>query len=169
LTDLANNHVADACDICQRNNVARQRFRLELIGGRFASYRERAILSADRVDDCRDEELTITAIILSLVVCAFAIPAWRSTIKYAPPTNRLRIALIIFTAAAAMQLLFIVLVWTGALSLHHSLTFAAFGVPACIVAAVLALMEFGKSRISMGVAVSCLLDLIMWLFLTTLH
>jgi hypothetical protein len=75
----------------------------------------------------------------------------------------------VFTFAAAVLLLFVVFVSAGFLTLDYSLRFAAAGVPGCILATVLAVTGGIKSPVSIGVIVSSLLDLMIWLFLITLH
>ena len=111
----------------------------------------------------------IMGILLSALVCAFAIPAWRPSIKHGLLSARHRASVIVFTFAAALQLLFVVLVSIRILTLEYSLRFAAAGVPCCVLATVLAITDDVKSPVSIGVIVSSLLGLAMWLFLITLH
>ena len=111
----------------------------------------------------------IMGILLSALVCVFAIPAWRPAIKHGPLSARHRASVVVVTFAAALQLLFVVLVSYEILTLNYSLRFAAAGVPGCILATVLAITDDVKSPVSIGVIVSSLLGLVMWLFLVTLH
>jgi hypothetical protein len=108
-------------------------------------------------------------ILLCALVCAFAIPAWIPAIKHGPLSARHRASVIVFTFAAAVQLLFVVLVSIGILTLDYSLRFATAGVPCCVLATVLAVTDDVKSPVSIGVMVSSLLGLAMWLLLITLH
>jgi len=77
--------------------------------------------------------------------------------------------LIAITIGTAVQLLFVVLVGDGTLTLDYSGRFAAAGVPCCLLAAILAKVDDSKSLVRTGVFTSVVLGLAMWLFLITLH
>jgi hypothetical protein len=106
-------------------------------------------------------------IILSLLVCGFAIPTWWSAIRRGPLSDGLRKAVAALTLATVIQLVFVALV--AQTRLDYSLGLAAIGVPCCVLAASLALKDSSKSPIAIRISVGSVLMTGMWLFLITLH
>ena len=106
-------------------------------------------------------------ILLSVLVCGFAVPTWWAAIRRGPLSDGLRKAVAALTLATVIQLVFVALV--AQTRLDYSLGFAVIGVPCCILAAVLALKDNSKSTVAIRIGVGSLLMTGMWLFLITLH
>jgi hypothetical protein len=109
----------------------------------------------------------LVPILLTLLVCGFAVPTWWSAIRRGPLSDGLRRAVAALTLAAVIQLVFVAAV--AQTRLDYSLGFAAIGVPCCALAAVVALKDNPKSPVAIRIGVGSLLMTGMWLFLITLH
>jgi hypothetical protein len=74
-----------------------------------------------------------------------------------------------FTFSSLLQVAFIVLLARNLLTLDYSLRFAAFGLPLCILALVLASRRKGANDLPRGTVICAILGLVMWMFLITAH
>jgi hypothetical protein len=106
-------------------------------------------------------------------ILVFAIPAWvpivpkRPLWPYLKQSTALTAALTLFSVSEILQLIFVGCVETGVLTLDYSLAFAGIGFTACIVALGTCLGSGIKNAV--GIGLSSLLSLAMWLFLVMLH
>ena len=66
-----------------------------------------------------------------------------------------------------LQAIFVVSVARSVLTLDYSVRFAAFGVPACILAIILAMR--GRGRWVTGATITSSIGLLIWAILVTLH
>ena len=106
------------------------------------------------------------AVLLSVLTVMCAIPAWLPIISKRQLSPGLWKAIIALTFSSLLQIIFVVCVGMRLLTLHHSLKFAAVGIPCCLVAFVLVFREISKTS---GIISGAGLGLAVWLLLITLH
>src|SRR5690349_15232742 len=111
-----------------------------------------------------------TAVLLSAVTIACAALAWVPAIWSNPQSWPLiRAPLICASLSSLLQLTFINLVEIGAIPLAYSLRFCAIGIPCSVLAIGWAISNARKILWSVGILISSLLTIAMWLFLAMLH
>ena len=111
-------------------------------------------------------DVAFSALILVSVIPAWVPIAWNHQLW--PKLGRPVIAV---TLSALVQLAFVNCVARGLFTLDYSLRFAAVGIPCSVLALVLGskAKDSVGSRARVSVVVSSWLNLLIWLFLITLH
>ena len=105
--------------------------------------------------------------VLLLLIATSLVPICISLIRSSPPSIKFWRAIGVVALNACIQAFFVVLVARNVLTLDYSLRFAIFGIPACILAIVLAIRDNGPWRT--GATISPSIGLMIWAFLITLH
>jgi hypothetical protein len=106
------------------------------------------------------------AAVLIVCILLFTIP----TVPKGKPSSISRTSVLSFALSSLLQIIFITLVDRRLLTLNYSLKFAGMGIPACIVAIVLARRGNQNGHALHGVMViSASLGLAMWVLLIMLH
>jgi len=101
------------------------------------------------------------------LIAASLIPLCIPLTKREPLSSKYWKASCIAALSPALQAIFVVSVEKGALTLDYSIRFAAIGVPACILAIVLAIKANDRWRTD--VIVTSSIGLFIWAILVTLH
>jgi|SRR5271154_574423 len=109
------------------------------------------------------------AVVLSICVLPFTLPAWRPIILRQPISTASLKPILSLTLSSLLQIAFIVLVEKQILTLTYSLKFAAWGVPFCVLALVLARGGTQPNNPLRGAIIGASLGLVMWMFLITIH
>jgi hypothetical protein len=108
------------------------------------------------------------AVVLSVCVLLFTVPAWQPIVSGRPISMAALRPILTLTLSSLFQIVLIALVAKQILPLNYSIKFAALGIPLCIFSIVLAEKHTGSDR-RRGTVICSILGLIMWIFLITVH
>lgn len=98
-----------------------------------------------------------------------SVPALAPIARWRTLSMALRLSIIAFTVGMVLQLVFVVLVATGILTLDYSSRFGAVGLPCSIIALAGGAAGGVRARPALGVITGSILAAGMWVFLETLH
>ena len=113
---------------------------------------------------------TLALKIFSVAAVACAAPAWVPAIWWKPQSWPLiRVPLLFASLSSVLQLLFVILVAIGAISLGCFLCFCAVGIPCSLFVILWAMSNPRTILLSLGAIISSSLTIAMWLLLAMLH
>ena len=105
--------------------------------------------------------------VLLLLIAASVVPVCIPLLRRVPLPNQFWKAMVAVAFSACLQTLRVIAVARNALTLDYTLRFAVFGIPACILAIVVATRAHGNWRPAATISPS--IGLVVWAILITLH
>jgi hypothetical protein len=108
-------------------------------------------------------------LLLILLVAGSSLPAWMSLTAIRKLSADFGLSIACWLVAVLLQLIFIVRVGSGTLTLDYSLRFAAGGIPCDIASLILAARTNRNDNRPQGLVISASIGLFIWLALVSLH